>query len=215
MLTEAETLIDDASVTVSGLTKWFGDRTLFADVTTTIRPGLTAVLGPSGSGKTTFLLVVAGIEAPSAGRVDLPARPAFTGRCSWIMQSANLLPARTACDNVALSLIASGARSAHAKQQAMLALATVGLAPIAHRQAGGLSGGERQRVAVARALVAPARLVLADEPTASLGLDHRTLIIDALQALGASGRVVLVATHDPVVAEACDRVLHLGRHDAS
>lgn len=201
----------DPAISVSGLTKRYGTRTLFEDVSTTIPAGLTAVMGPSGAGKTTFLLVVAGLEPPTAGQVDRPVTSREVPSFTWIMQSANLLPARSALENVALPAIAAGERADRAHRQARAALARVGLAPMAERLAGGLSGGERQRVAVARALTSPASLVLADEPTASLGPDHRGVVVDALLAVAETERVVLVATHDPVVAEACDRVIDLGR----
>lgn len=199
-------------IEIVGLTKRYGDRVLWAGLTTEVAPGLTAVLGPSGAGKTTFLLVVAGLEAATEGTVTRRGAASDAGgSCSWIMQSANLFPARSTTDNVALPLIARGAGAREARRRARVAVATVGLAELADREAGTLSGGERQRVAVARALAAPAPLVLADEPTASLGPDHRELVVDGLRALGAAGRFVLVATHDPAVAEACDRVLDLGR----
>ena len=199
-------------IEIVGLTKRYGTRALWSGLTTEVGPGLTAVLGPSGAGKTTFLLVVAGFERATEGTVTFDGVATDPGRsCSWIMQSANLFAARSTTDNVALPLIAEGATGPEARRVARQALATVGLADVADREAGTLSGGERQRVAVARALTAPAPLVLADEPTASLGPDHRELVVAGLRVLGAAGRFVLIATHDPVVADACDRVLDLGR----
>lgn len=127
------------------------------------------------------------------------------------MQSANVLANRTTIDNVALPLLSLGHSRAGAQAKALATLASVGLAALARKTAGHLSGGERQRLAVARTLAADAPLVLADEPTASLGDEHRRLIVEHLATVAARDRIVVIATHDPWVAGECTAVIDL-RH---
>ncbi|RMI12740.1 ABC transporter ATP-binding protein [Cellulomonas triticagri] len=171
--------------------------------------GSVAVVGPSGSGKTTLLAVVAGLLAPDAGTVLRGGRPVDARDVAWVMQTTPLLGARSAVDNVALGALARGCTRAAADAVARDALDGLGLGDRAGTRVRRLSGGERQRVAVARALVQEAPVVVADEPTASLDAHARDRVVQALLAVASAGRLVLVATHDRVVADGCDRVVDL------
>ena len=190
------------------------------DVDLQVAPGeCVAVAGPSGSGKTSMLLLLAGLERPTAGTVRVDGVDLGTldtnaladlrrDRIGIVFQSFHLLPSLSALDNVALPLQMAGHADAYdrARQQ----LQRVGLGPRMDHFPGQLSGGEQQRVAIARALVHGPRLLLADEPTGNL--DDRTgaVVRDLLFDLNrASGTTMVLVTHDLDFAARCDRVLHL------
>jgi putative ABC transport system ATP-binding protein len=178
-----------------------------------------SLVGPSGSGKSTVMMVMGGLERPSAGRVwldgnDLGAlnedalarlRRAHIG---IVFQAFHLIPTMTALENVALPLELGGRRDA-------LSVAARGLAAVDldHRVThypGQLSGGEQQRVAIARAFVAEPKLLLADEPTGNLDAATGRLVIDCLfEHQARQGTTLLLITHDTSVAERCERQIHL------
>ncbi len=178
-----------------------------------------AVMGPSGSGKTTLLSIAGLLTEPTRGRVRLGGVPVPRSQrrrdrlraewFAWVFQTVNVLGHRTAEDNTALSLLARGVPRGEATRQARAALGAVGLADRAGSPVVDLSGGELQRVCIARAVAAAPKVVLADEPTGQL--DHATSlrVLDALWAARRPDTALLVATHDPQVAERCDRILRL------
>ena len=165
-----------------------------------------ALTGPSGSGKSTLLHLLAGLDEPTAGTVTWPAlgsrqqlRP---GPVAVVFQGPSLLPPLDVAENVALPLLLAGRPEAEAAAAAHQALARLGLEALAARLPEELSGGQAQRVAVARALAGRPRLILADEPTGQL--DHRNaavVIAALLEAAGTLGAALVVATHDPLVAD--------------
>ena len=178
-----------------------------------------ALLGPSGSGKSTLMMVAAGLERPTSGRVavagsDLGAldedglarlRRAHVG---VVFQAFHLIPTMSALENVAIPLELAGASDAWPRAEA--ALERVGLDHRLTHYPAQLSGGEQQRVAIARAFVAGPRLILADEPTGNLDGETGDIVIDCLFAEHARQRTSLVLiTHDPRLAERCDRILRI------
>jgi putative ABC transport system ATP-binding protein len=200
----------------------FGDVTALAGVDVAVASGeAVAAMGPSGSGKSTLLHCLAGIERPDLGevwlddaRVDQMSERARsrlrTASHGFVFQSGQLLPELPAVENVALPLMLGGASRGRAVGEARRWFGPLGLDGLERRRPGELSGGQAQRVAIARALVARPRAVFADEPTAALdrttGHEVVALLVDACRA---SGAALLVVTHDPEVAAACDRTLHL------
>jgi putative ABC transport system ATP-binding protein len=178
-----------------------------------------ALVGPSGSGKSSLLMLLGGIERPSAGRVlineqDLAAldedglarlRRRHIG---IVFQAFHLIPTMTALENVALPLELGGRRDAFAAAER--GLVAVGLGHrLAHYPAQ-LSGGEQQRVAIARAFVAGPSLLLADEPTGNLDAATGELVIECLFAEQARhGTTLLLVTHDDVLAARCARRIRL------
>jgi putative ABC transport system ATP-binding protein len=178
-----------------------------------------ALLGPSGSGKSTLMMVAAGIERPSAGRVmvaghDLGAldedglarlRRRHVG---IVFQAFHLIPTMTVLENVAIPVELAGAQDAFAAAEA--ALGRVGLEHRVTHYPAQLSGGEQQRVAIARAFVAGPQLLLADEPTGNLDQVTGDIVIDCLFAEHTrQGASLLLITHDSRLAERCERQLHM------
>jgi putative ABC transport system ATP-binding protein len=186
-----------------------------------VRPGeWVAILGPSGSGKSTLLHILGLLDQPDAGVYqlagmdvsDLPdsRRAEIRNRSiGFVFQRFNLLARTTALENVAAPLLYRGTRRAERLARARDALAQVGLAPRADHDPGELSGGEVQRVAIARALVTEPAVLLADEPTGNLDVASSGEILDLFGRLHASGRTVLMITHDPGVAARAQRRLLL------
>jgi len=165
---------------------------------------MAAIVGPSGSGKTSLLSVIAGSMTPDFGRVEISPATAASPRIEWIVQSSPLLPKRTALENVMLGPLSTGQTDDRSVERSLRAMKDLNLEPLVHQRVERLSGGERQRVAVARAIAAGSKILLADEPTASLDAISREAVCDALVAARDNGGVVVVATHDPYVAQRCD-----------
>ena len=180
-----------------------------------------AVVGPSGSGKSTMLMVMAGLERPSSGRVRIAGEDLdrldedqlalFRRRnVGIVFQGFHLIPTMTALENVAVPLEFAGDRSAF--ERARSGLEAVGLGHRLGHYPGQLSGGEQQRVALARAFAGEPPLLFADEPTGNLDAATGHGIIDLLFALRAHRAATLVLiTHDPELAARCDRTVRL--HD--
>jgi putative ABC transport system ATP-binding protein len=180
-----------------------------------------ALVGPSGSGKSTLLHLIGGLVRPTAGEVWVNGLE--LGRSSdgqlvayrrdtlgFIFQSFNLLPVKTAWENVAVPMMLTGVPPAQRRERATAILAQLGLERRADHRPAELSGGEQQRVAIARALANRPALLLADEPTGNL--DSRTggEIMGLLRRLVRDeGLTLLLVTHDMGVARYADRIVHL------
>lgn len=169
---------------------------------------VTAILGPSGVGKSTLLGAIAGYISPSEGAIDIEEHAAI----AWAQQSSPVLPRRSVLDNVALGAECQGMPESAARARAATSLDAVGLGTMLGVRAGRLSGGERQRVALARALASNAGIILVDEPTASLDIASRDVVVEAIGAAARWGSCLVVATHDRYVAEAADSVVDLVEH---
>jgi putative ABC transport system ATP-binding protein len=188
---------------------------ILADVSLTVAAGESlAVMGPSGSGKSSLLAILAGLSAPTEGTVLIDGEPrtGFSGPAhgiSVVLQGYGLVSLLTAAENIEVALRAAGRPAATARPAALAALERLGLLPHAGQLIHELSGGQQQRTAVARALALEPRLLIADEPTAELDKVARTLALATMFEVPASGGALVLATHDPEVADRCDRVLDL------
>ena len=186
-----------------------------------------AILGASGSGKSTLLGLLAGLDQASGGEACLFGTPLQSldedgraalraGKVGFVFQSFQLLSGMTALENVMLPLELAG--HADAEQAAIDALAQAGLGERLHHYPSQLSGGEQQRVALARAFAPGPQVLFADEPTANLDAHTGERVAGLLFDLQAKhGTVLILVTHDEILAERCHRRLHLrdGRLEAS
>ncbi|GAA5074099.1 putative ABC transport system ATP-binding protein [Thermocatellispora tengchongensis] len=205
----------EPALSCRSLTCRAGDREVVRDFDLAVAAGeRVALTGPSGSGKTTLLTTLAGLLRPAAGqvRVDgvpLADDPSLRSRLALVFQSYGLLTLLTAAENVEVALRAAGRTPREAMSEAAAALERMRLGGHADHLIEELSGGQQQRVAVARALALAPRVLLADEPTAEQDGVHRAIVLDELVAAARRGAALVVATHDPEVAERCDRVIEL------
>jgi putative ABC transport system ATP-binding protein len=205
-----------------GKTVKSGDRDLviLRDIDLAVMPGeAVAILGASGSGKSTLLALLAGLDTPTSGTVQLDgadlfaldedARAELRGRSvGFVFQSFQLLPSLTALENVMLPLELAARADAEAAARGILA--RVGLAERLHHYPKHLSGGEQQRVALARAFVVRPKLLLADEPTGSLDAESGEAVISLLFELNReAGTTLLLVTHDEQLARRCQRAVRL------
>ncbi|MGE3181704.1 MAG: ABC transporter ATP-binding protein [Phycisphaerae bacterium] len=217
---------NDLAIACKGVGKEFrsGDRITVAlkDVDIEIPYGeISMLVGPSGSGKTTLISILAGILTPTRGTVrvlgfelhKLSKRQQVRFRrenVGFIFQQFNLLPALTASENAAVPLIAQGMPFAKAVRRAREVLEHLDMARNVDKFPKQLSGGEQQRVAIARALVHEPRLMVCDEPTASLDATTGHRVMELLREIAlAADRAVLVVTHDNRIFEFADRIAHM------
>jgi putative ABC transport system ATP-binding protein len=179
-----------------------------------------ALMGPSGSGKTTLLNLIGGLDTPNSGEVvvaethleGLSSRELAAWRVrhiGFVFQAHNLIRILSAAENVELPLLLKSLTPKERARLTQLALGQVDLLERAAHRPGALSGGQQQRVGIARAIVADPPVLLLDEPTGNLDPSAAAGILTLLRHLQSSGRTVLMVTHDPEVARAADRTVHL------
>lgn len=214
------------ALTVSNVTKTHrrGAEVVEAlrDVSISLEAGtFAAITGPSGSGKSTLLNVVAGFDRIDSGQIrvgDLDMSAARgadldrlrSGHIGFVFQLFNLIPGLTALENVELALVPAGVGRVDRRRRAKESLERLGLEAEAGRRPTELSGGQQQRVALARALVGRPKLLLADEPTASLDRANADAALADFRRLAAEeGLAILVSTHDSHCLAAADRVITL------
>ncbi len=179
------------------------------------------LMGPSGSGKTTLLNLIAGLDKPSMGDVQIGGQMISqmsegalakwrTRNIGFIFQFYHLLPVLSAYENVELPLLLLPLGAGERRRQVLTALDLVALTDRMHHRPGQLSGGQQQRVGIARAIVTDPTLIVADEPTGDLDARSAEEILDLLDELHRSlKKTILVVTHDPRAARRAHRVLHL------
>jgi putative spermidine/putrescine transport system ATP-binding protein len=192
-----------AEIRAEGITKSFGKFKALDDVTLTIRPGeFLTLLGPSGSGKTTFLMILAGFEMPTAGRLhldgaDVTRAPAEARAFGMVFQGYALFPHMTVAQNIAFPLRVQHRRSEDIRKRTEQMITIVGLEGQAHKRPAALSGGQQQRVALARALAYEPPVLLLDEPLSALDRNLRGQMQDELRRLHAqTGTTFVFVTHD-------------------
>lgn len=200
-----------------------GDQTIVAlhPVDLKVNAGeLLLIIGPSGSGKTTLLSLLGCVIYPSEGKLwvedklinDLSEKELARLRLNtigFVFQSFNLIAPLNALDNVMMPLQLKKLPRNIAKQKALAALELVGMLDRKNNLPKQLSGGQQQRVAIARALVTDPKLVLCDEPTASLDANSITIVMQELVNLARNGKAVCVVTHDPRLLQYADRIIEV------
>ncbi len=180
-----------------------------------------ALMGPSGSGKTTLLNLIAGLDRPTSGTIqvgpDVVSAMSENELARWrtrhvgfVFQFYHLLSVLTAYENVELPLLLLPLSAARRREQVLTALELVGLLDRMHHRPGQLSGGQQQRVGIARAIVTNPTLIVADEPTGDLDARSAEEILNLLGELQASlNKTIIMVTHDPRAAARAQRILHL------
>ena len=214
------------AVHVRGIVKSFGDGgsklTVLKGIDFNARDGeIMMLVGPSGCGKTTLLSVIAGTLRADAGSVDIfgdkissLSNSAVTrfraANIGFIFQSFNLIPTLNIAENVSVPLLIRGMASGKAEQKAREVLKLVGLGDRWKNRPNQLSGGQQQRVAIARALVHEPRLIICDEPTASLDAGNGHMVMDLFRDVArVPGRCVIIVTHDNRIFSYADRIAQM------
>ncbi|HVG59728.1 MAG TPA: ABC transporter ATP-binding protein [Hyalangium sp.] len=211
---------------LQGITKDYGEEVVtrvLHGIDLTLRPGeFAALMGPSGSGKSTLLNLIGLLDRPTEGKVLIQGQDTskldddglarMRGRAlGFIFQFHHLLGAFSALENVMMPLLADRGRpSGEMRERGMALLQAVGLGERASALPSQLSGGQQQRVAIARALVTSPALVLADEPTGNLDTATSGQVFELLRRFNVErGTTFLIVTHDPRLAERCDRIIEI------
>lgn len=197
---------------------------IFTDLDLEIPRGdFVAVMGPSGSGKSTLLNMLAGVESPDAGEIDIGGarldRMGETARSAWrahhmgiVFQFYNLLPMLNAAENVELPLLLKAISAKERRIRVARLLDLVGLAGREKQYPALMSGGQQQRVGIARAIAADPDLLLCDEPTGDLDRKSADDVLDMLRLLNRElGKTIVMVTHDPQAALHARRTLHLDK----
>jgi putative ABC transport system ATP-binding protein len=215
-------------VQLRGVSKTFrrGEETLrvLEELDLTVEKGaFEAFMGPSGSGKSTLLNLIAGLDRPSAGKVQVAGQELSTlsdgalarfraDKVGFVFQAFNLMPVLSAVENVELPLLLTKLSKSERRTRAMTALRVVGLEDRAHHHPRQLSGGQEQRVSIARAIVADPQLIVADEPTGELDRQSADAVLDLFQKLNTElKKTILMVTHDPAAAERASVVRKLDK----
>ena len=216
----------DAVVRIQGVAKTYHRDSqavpVLENIDLEVGPGdSVALMGPSGSGKTTLLNLIAGIDRPTKGRIEVAGQALdqlserelarFRARhIGFIFQLYNLIPVLTAFENVELPLLLTSLNKKQRREHVMTALDIVGLSEREKHYPRQLSGGQEQRVAIARAIVTDPTLLLADEPTGDLDAKAAGEVLTLMERLNTEfKKTIVLVTHDPHAAERTRRTLHL------
>ena len=181
---------------------------------------MTAIIGPSGSGKSTLMHILGCLDAPTGGTYVLDGQDVSTlssfqlaavrnRKIGFVFQTFNLLPKASLLRNAELPMLYAGVGRAERRERAQAALVRVGLGDRGKHRPAELSGGQRQRAAIARALVMSPSLVLADEPTGNLDSKTGLDILNIFHEMHERGETIVIVTHDPRIAEQCQRVVQI------
>ena len=213
-------------IEVSNLTKIYNPKkanefTALKNISLKINDGeMSAIIGKSGAGKSTLLHILACIDDYQSGeyKIDETLVKQLSERQSarirnekigMVMQDFALVEDFTAIENVLLPLEFSKHKKSNRQEKALNALKSVGMEKFAKKPVNKLSGGQKQRVAIARAIVNEPSLILADEPTGALDTKTSAEIMDVFRKLHSEGKTIVIVTHDPGVAQQCERIIEI------
>ncbi|ASG79567.1 MULTISPECIES: ABC transporter ATP-binding protein [Lactiplantibacillus] len=210
---------------VNDLGYWYDrqENSLFEHVNLEFKSGTSyAIVGQSGSGKTTFLSLLAGLDKPRAGQIELNGEPINKigltnyrrSKVAIVFQSYNLLTYMSPLNNLMTAMAITNSEHRGDKDYAMKMLRRLGISDDQMKKnVQRLSGGQQQRVAIARTMVCDAKLVVADEPTGNLDEENTKYVIDQFQKIAhEQKKCVIIVTHEPDVADACDHSYRLEKH---
>ena len=205
-------------LTLNGISKIYGDLKALDNINLNVEEGeWLSIMGPSGSGKTTLMNIIGCMDKPSLGKIELAGQDISKlsskeltvvrrDTIGLVFQQFHLVNYLTALENV---MMAQYYHSMPDEEEAMEALASVGLKERAKHLPNQLSGGEQQRVCIARALINHPKLLLADEPTGNLDEKNERLVMEIFEKLHNTGSTIIVVTHDPEVADQAERMVVL------
>ena len=205
-------------LTLNGISKIYGDLKALDNINLNVEEGeWLSIMGPSGSGKTTLMNIIGCMDKPSLGKIELAGQDISKlsskeltvvrrDTIGLVFQQFHLVNYLTALENV---MMAQYYHSMPDEEEAMEALASVGLKERAKHLPNQLSGGEQQRVCIARALINHPKLLLADEPTGNLDEKNELLVMEIFEKLHNTGSTIIVVTHDPEVADQAERMVVL------
>ena len=209
-----------ATLDFQNVSKWYGDFQVLNRCSTQVNKGeVVVVCGPSGSGKSTLIKCANGLEPFQQGSIHMDGisvgdaatnLPQLRARIGMVFQHFELFPHLSVTENLTLGQLKVLNRSAdQAKVKALGLLERVGLSEHANKFPGQLSGGQQQRVAIARSLVNDPLLILADEPTGNLDSRTGLEVLELIDTLNASGKTIVLVTHDERIATRAHRVIHM------
>ncbi|OHW62382.1 macrolide export ATP-binding/permease protein MacB [Andreesenia angusta] len=206
-------------IRIDNITKSYGEKILFSDFSEEIKQSeICAIMGESGSGKTTLLNIIGSLDSPDSGKLFIDGEEVNPKKnqkllryeLSFLFQNYGLIDELTVKKNlqIALKYAELGKKR---ESEIEKALEQVGLKDKLNDRIYTLSGGEQQRVALARTMLKPNKIILADEPTGSLDEANRDMVLKNLQAQREEGKTILIVTHDAHVAKSCDRIIYFNR----
>lgn len=211
------------TIQLENMGKNFGNRRIFAHYNLSVNEGeMVAITGSSGAGKTTLLNIIGLVEPFNTGRLSIfgkgnirpnsiKANRVIRQDICYLFQNFALVDNETVKENIEMALKFVKADARKKSRLISDALKEVGLSGYENTKIFALSGGEQQRVSIARILVNPKKLILADEPTGSLDAKNRDAIMSFLKEFNKSGKTVIIVTHDQSVAQQCERNINLER----
>lgn len=191
------------------------------DISFEVKKGeFVAIMGPSGSGKSTLMHMIGALDSPTSGEYILDGEKVSqlsddklaeirNKKIGFVFQAFNLLPRRSALENVELPMIYAGVKKEEREKLAKEYLEMVGLGDRLDHTSSQLSGGQMQRVAIARALVMKPSILLADEPTGNIASNQAAEIMAIFQKLNDEGHTIIIITHEPDIAEHAKRIIHI------
>lgn len=206
-------------ITFDTVSKSFGDKLVLNNLTLNIkRNSFTVISGPSGTGKSTILNLMGLLDAPDSGTITIldehdikpfsrSATLALRNKIGYLFQNFALVDDKTVAYNLKLAM--ESVKGVDKEEAIRAALETVGMSGFEKQKVYQCSGGEQQRIAIARLLLKPCEIVLADEPTGSLDDDNKHIIFSLLKKLQEMGKTLIVVTHDPELVAIADHVIHL------
>lgn len=209
------------AIELTNISKSFNEKKVLNDFSLAVKQGeMVAITGGSGSGKTTLLNIIGLIEKADKGVINIfelkdikpntkKSEKAIRNYIGYLFQNYALIDNETVEENLKIGLKYIKNKKSH-KKMIEEALKDVGLEGYENRKVFELSGGEQQRIAIARIMLKPSQLILADEPTGSLDYANRNIIIELLKKLNTLGKTVLIVTHDDYIANQCQRIISIG-----
>ena len=209
-------------IELENITKTIGGKVILDNLSLRIDQGdLVAIVGKSGSGKSTLLNLLGLIDGDYSGRYEIfgqtnlavnsaKSQTIIREHISYLIQNFALIDDETVEYNLMLALEYVKLSKKDKFKKVEEILERVGLSATLHQKVSELSGGEQQRIAVARAILKPSQLILADEPTGSLDPENRDLVLKFLLEMNREGKTVIIVTHDAYVAQQCHRIIELG-----